>query len=51
MKAVECLCNGKYGVMVGLDGREISPVPLEEVTTKTRSANLEYYEMAEILSR
>ena len=51
IKAVECLCNGKTGVMVGLDGREISPVSLEDVTSKTRSANLEYYEMAEILSR
>jgi 6-phosphofructokinase 1 len=51
VKAVECLCNGVYGVMVGLDGRNISPVPLEEVTNKTRGANLEYYDLADILSR
>jgi 6-phosphofructokinase 1 len=51
VKAVECLCNGKYGVMMGLDGREISPVSLEDVTSNTRSANLEYYELAEVLSR
>jgi 6-phosphofructokinase 1 len=51
VKAVECLCNGTFGVMVGLNGRDISPVPLEEVTTKTRAANMEYYDLAEILSR
>src|SRR5258706_16375002 len=51
MKAVDCLCNGTHGVMVGLDGRDISPVSLEEVTTRTRGANMEYYDLAEILSR
>ena len=51
VKAVECLSNGTYGVMIGLNGRDMSPVPLEEVTTKTRGANMEYYELAEILSR
>ncbi len=51
VKAVECLVEGNRGVMVGLDGQEIVPVPLEEVTTKTRQANLEYYDLGEILSR
>ncbi|MCS6870778.1 MAG: 6-phosphofructokinase [Anaerolineae bacterium] len=51
IKAVECLCNGEHGVMVGLNGREITPVPLEEVTSRTRPANLEYYEIGEMLSR
>ncbi|MEP7285084.1 MAG: 6-phosphofructokinase [Chloroflexota bacterium] len=51
VKAVECLCDGTYGVMVGLSGRDILPVPLEDVAGKTRSANLEYYDLAEILSR
>ncbi len=51
VKAVECLKSGTYGVMVGLNGRDISPVPLEEVTTKTRAANMEYYDLAEVLSR
>lgn len=51
VKAIECLCDGTHGVMVGLDGRNITPVSLEEVTTKTRSANMEYYEMADVLSR
>jgi len=51
IKAVECLVNGEHGVMVGLNGREITPVPLEEVTTKHRAASMEYYEMADMLSR
>ncbi len=51
VKAVECLSNGTYGVMVGLDGREISTVSLEDVTSKKRSANMEYYDLAEVLSR
>ncbi len=49
--AVECLRNGQYGVMVGLNGPSITPVPIEEVTAKTRSADLAYSEMADILSR
>lgn len=51
IKAVECLLDGQHGVMVGLNGRDISPVPLEEVTTKHRPANLDYYDVAEMLSR
>ena len=51
VKAVECLCNGNYGVMVGLDGDEISTVGLEEVTSKVRSAPLEYYDLSSVLSR
>jgi 6-phosphofructokinase 1 len=51
VKAVDSLCEGKYGVMMGLDGRDIVPVSLEEVTTKTKQANLEYYTLGEILSR
>jgi 6-phosphofructokinase 1 len=51
VKAVECLLGGTHGVMVGLNGRDISPVSLEDVTTKTRAANMEYYELADVLSR
>jgi 6-phosphofructokinase 1 len=51
VKAVECLDSGIHGVMVGLNGRDITPVSLEEVTDKTRGANLEYYNLAEVLSR
>jgi len=51
VKAVEALCEGKHGVMVGLQGREIATVPLEQVTSKQRQANLAYYEMAQILAQ
>jgi len=37
--------------MVGLDGRVISSVPLEEVTTKMRAIGEEYFKMAYTLSR
>ncbi len=37
--------------MVGLDGREIGAVPLEDVISNTRSANLEYLELARLLAR
>jgi 6-phosphofructokinase 1 len=49
--AINMMAEGTSGVMVGLDGRDIVPVPLEDVTTKHRSANLDYYNMAEMLSR
>jgi hypothetical protein len=37
--------------MVGLDGRELTLVPLTEVTTRARTINEAYYEMAYTLSR
>lgn len=49
--AMERILAGESGVMVGLDGREISTVPLEEVTTKMRGISEEYYSMAYTLSR
>ena len=51
VKAVDYLVDGTCGVMVGLDGREMAPVSLEDVTSKTKSANLEYYALADVLSR
>ncbi|MBX3065324.1 MAG: 6-phosphofructokinase [Anaerolineae bacterium] len=51
VRAVELLTEGVCGVMVGLDGREMSGVPLEDVTSKVRSVNPEYFHMAEVLSR
>jgi 6-phosphofructokinase 1 len=50
-KALEELLGGTTGAMVGLSGREIVPVPLEEVAGRTRHANLDYYEMARVLAR
>jgi 6-phosphofructokinase 1 len=51
VKAVDFLLEGQCGVMVGLDGREMTAVSLEDVTTKQRSANLDYYNLADVLSR
>lgn len=51
VNAVEHLVNGGTGVMVGLDGREISTVPLEEVVSKQRRITESYFEMADFLSR
>lgn len=45
------LLNGESGVMVGLDGRALAPVPLTEVTTRARTISEAYYEMAYTLSR
>lgn len=51
VKAVEALVSGQTDVMVALQGRTMGLVPLTEVTSKTRSINPEYFEMAHILSR
>ena len=50
-KAVEALLEGKSGVMIGLKGRGIESVSLEDVTSHKRTANLEYYEMTKTLAR
>jgi 6-phosphofructokinase 1 len=51
VKAVEALVSGQTDVMVALQGRNMELIPLTEVTSKTRSINPEYFEMAHILSR
>jgi 6-phosphofructokinase 1 len=51
VKAVEFLRDGMSGVMVGLRGQEMVPVPIEEAIARNRPANNEYYELADILSR
>lgn len=50
-RAVEALVGGHGGVMVGLHGREMKLVSLEDVITKARSANLDFYEMMRVLAR
>ena len=42
--------RGANDVMLGLDGRDIVPVPLEDVVSHKREANLEYYEMCRMLA-
>lgn len=51
VKAVEALVSGQTDMMVALHGRSMELVPLTDVTSKTRSVNSEYLEMAQILSR
>jgi 6-phosphofructokinase 1 len=49
--AVRRLLAGESGIMVGLQGREIGTVSLEDATTKQRNVSDEYVEMAEMLAR
>lgn len=51
VRAVEILAQGESGVMVGLDGRDISAVPLAEISEKSRNITDDYFEMAWALSR
>lgn len=51
VRAVELLLEGQSGLMVGLHGREIGTVTLEEATTKQREVSESYIEMAELLAR
>jgi 6-phosphofructokinase 1 len=49
--ALERMLAGENGVMVGLQGRKVVSVPLEEVTTQMRQIGDDYFHMAHILSR
>jgi 6-phosphofructokinase 1 len=49
--AMETLLNGGSGVMVGLDGRDVHTVKLQEVTDKTREIGDNWFRLAHILSR
>jgi 6-phosphofructokinase 1 len=51
VKAVEFLREGQSGVMVGLSGREMKAIPLEEAISKLRPISESYFEMAKFLSR
>ncbi len=51
MRAIEALVEGQSGMMIGLHGRQTSPVPLEEVVTKRRDIGEDYFRMAYTLSR
>jgi len=51
VRAVEAIMDGKFGVMVGLRGRKMVLVPLKEVVSNTRRANLDYYSMTRMLAR
>jgi hypothetical protein len=45
VRAVEGLIDGHSDEMVGLDGRGISLVPLEKVTSMARKVNMDHVEI------
>lgn len=49
--ATNLLLDGQSGVMVGLDGREVTTVSLEDATSKQQLVKREYVDMAEILAK
>jgi 6-phosphofructokinase 1 len=51
VRAVELLLSGQTGLMVGLHGREIGTVSLEDATSKQREVSEEYIEMADMLAK
>lgn len=51
VEAVERLLAGESGVMVARSGRGQITIPLEEVTTQSRTITEDYFELAHILSR
>lgn len=51
VRAVEYLLEGRTGVMTGLSGRDIIPVPFSEIVGKNREMSSEYYDIARMLAR
>jgi 6-phosphofructokinase 1 len=51
VKAVEFLMSGLSNVMTGLNGRDIVPVPIDEVLANTKRVSEDYLHMAGILSK
>ncbi len=49
--AVERLAKGERGVMVGLKATTVVGTPLDEVSTRKREPDLEYYRMARMLAK
>jgi 6-phosphofructokinase 1 len=51
VKAVQFLLEGKSAVMTALSGREITPIPMEEVINHKKVIANDYIEMASMLAR
>ena len=51
MRALKALRDGQSGVMMGMQGREIHPVPLGDVIVNQRQLSDWYYDLARMLSR
>lgn len=49
--AVEFISKGYSNVMTGLNGREILPVPIDEVVSNTKKVAADYLTIAQVLSR
>lgn len=49
--AVQFLLNGQTNVMVGLDGRDMVPVPLQTVISKHKVLSTEHLQMAKTLAQ
>jgi 6-phosphofructokinase 1 len=49
--AFEAMRDGQSGVMVALQGREMTTIPIETAISQARPINPHYFEMARILSR
>lgn len=50
-KAVEFLLAGQSKVMTGLNGREITAVPIDDVISNKKATSRDYIEMARLLAR
>ena len=46
--AIDCVAAGNWGVMVGMDGNAIVPVPLAEATRELKTVPARMYEVAEV---
>jgi 6-phosphofructokinase 1 len=51
VKAVQVLLEGESGKMIGLNGRKMDLIPLEEAVSQLRPISESYFEMARFLSR
>ena len=51
VKAVELLLEGKSNVMIGLVGREMQPIPIDDVINNKKKLTKDYIEMARMLAR
>jgi 6-phosphofructokinase 1 len=51
VKAIEFLLQGQSGVMVGLSGREMRCIPIEEVTSQMHELSKEYYDIGRMLAK
>jgi len=48
--ALKALSEGRSGLMIGLRGRQMEHIPLEEVVGHLRPLDPDLYEMAEVLA-